>query len=122
MTYKGLIAYIYRDADNGEHDCTNGGVTAKYLGNTRVLVVGENIPEIFEDKGEMPVLRLEKGPGNSPRLVLASGALGNGPMFGGNFVYTSDSRFGEAVAKITGVRTTAAIPVHDRYEFDEGRS
>ena len=35
-------------------------------------------------------------------------------MFGGNFVYSSDSRFNEAVVKLTG--SSGPVAVHDRIE------
>lgn len=37
-------------------------------------------------------------------------------MFGGNYGAASDSRFGEAVRKITGQSFYGAIPIHDRCE------
>ena len=36
-------------------------------------------------------------------------------MFGGNFVYTSDSR----LYKLCGLKTAMPIPVHDRFETQE---
>jgi hypothetical protein len=37
-------------------------------------------------------------------------------MFGGNYVDCSDSRFGELVEKLCGVKMRVAIPIHDRAE------
>jgi len=37
-----------------------------------------------------------------------------GPMFGGNFIYTSDDNF----PKLHGLRTNTPIAVHDRYETE----
>ena len=39
-----------------------------------------------------------------------------GPMMGGAYVATSDSRFTAAVEEITGVRFYGAVAFHDRYE------
>ncbi len=43
-------------------------------------------------------------------LMLQTGKVG--PMFGGNFVYTSDWRLAEAM----GTRCSCPVLVHDRYE------
>ena len=43
-------------------------------------------------------------------LVHESGKCG--PMFGGNFIYTSDSRLADAM----GTTTSEPVKVHDRYE------
>jgi hypothetical protein len=37
-------------------------------------------------------------------------------MMGGNYAATSDSRFHEAVRKITGGQSYGAVPIHDRIE------
>jgi len=37
-------------------------------------------------------------------------------MMGGNYAATSDSRFHEAVRKITGGASYGAVPIHDRIE------
>jgi len=38
-------------------------------------------------------------------------------MFGGNYAATSDSRFGEAIEKLTGQDFYGAVPIHDRKEW-----
>jgi hypothetical protein len=97
---KGLIVHVYRP----NFDCTNGGVTSH---NTEVLLVGEGIPEIFEAHG-FPVLKLVKRQlfGDEPPYLHAQPVEGNGYMFGGNFIYSSDGRFPGRYP----------IPVHDRQE------
>ena len=37
-------------------------------------------------------------------------------MMGGNYAATSDSRFHEAVRRITGGGSYGAVPIHDRIE------
>lgn len=102
--------------------CANGGVTERY---DRFVVV--NIPGPFEPADDAPALLLV--PGNLrgyAKLVAAVSVNGGwfekrpegmiGPMMGGNYAGTSDSRFREAVEKITGRGSEGLVPVHDRYE------
>lgn len=106
---KGMLVSFYRCADG--RDCTNGGVSAQAV---NALLIGEGIPQIFEGTSVDTVLELKKkniygeyvyavpliAPGDDK-----SGMVG--PMFGGNFIYTSDSRFPNRYP----------IPVHDRWEY-----
>ena len=70
-----------------------------------MLLVGDGIPEIFEGEG-LPVLEVLPGHISGFRAVPVVQPSGMaGPMFGGNFVYSSDSRL-----------PREPIPVHDRYE------
>jgi hypothetical protein len=56
--------------------------------------------------------------GEWPRTYVAKGSDDLcGPMFGGNYADTSDSRFGEAMERtVKGTRFFGAVPIHDRYE------
>lgn len=105
---KGLLVYVYRNAEFG--GCTNGGVTDKF---TKLTLVGDGVEGPFEvDDGE-PYLELVR---NAYRVHAEPRNFGDvsglvGPMFGGNFVYSSDSRFRKVCP--------APIPVHDRYETQE---
>ena len=109
---KGLIISIYKSRSHGkDEDFTNRGVTANA---EEALVVGDGIPGIFEANGR-PVLRLERNRrGSTARLVPADETRWT--MFGGNFGYTSDSRFSEAVRAIYGSDFYGAVPIHDRVE------
>lgn len=111
---KGLLISIYRTGAYG--DCTNGGVSSKA---NKALVVGPGIPEIF-DAGDRPVLRLEANRGTGTARLVPVGETG-WTMMGGNFGYTSDSRFSEAVraiyqANCPGADFYGAVPIHDRVE------
>jgi hypothetical protein len=66
---------------------------------------------------------------NAPAALLVSGAFGEpiivpseipanmaGPMFGGSYAATSDSRFGAAMKAVTGKSIYGALPIHDRVE------
>lgn len=109
---RGMLVNIYRTAGG---DCTNGGVSATA---DKALVVGPGIPEIFA-ANELPVLVLAPGLGGfkTARLVpLVLQQAKRWTMFGGNFAYTSDSRFAEAVRAIAGGSFCGAVPIHDRVE------
>lgn len=114
----GLLLDVYR---NDGADCTNGGVSSK---SNRVCVVNVDGP-FFSDYTN-PAVMLEAGPCNSIRLVPSrKDAFGNNVpiegvrMFGGNYAATSDSRFGEACARLLGHPWYGAVAIHDRFE---GRS
>ncbi len=133
---KGMHVSIYKPADMG--DCTNGGVTSKATEALLVGPVIEIchdpstpghagcdrrkerpdlvIPEIFADRGQFaegaskyPVLRVELRHGGTYVVAVpADIPEGTWTMFGGNFIYTSDSRL-RAICPYP-------IPVHDRIE------
>lgn len=89
-------------------NCSNCGISSIFK---EVTLIGDNIPPIFEaDPLEAPAVRIVAG--NLPNTVKAvvdgmesiQGMCG--PMFGGCWIYSSDSRFpgGEPIA------------LHDRFE------
>jgi hypothetical protein len=107
---KGMLVYVYR---NGA-DCTAGGITSKV---DMIIIVGEGIEGPFEvDPGEAFLELRKKNVGGDEYLYAVpvdgrdtAGMVG--PMFGGNFVYSSDSRFRRVCPY--------PIPVHDRWETQE---
>lgn len=106
MKAKKIHVYVFR-SDLG--DCTMNGVSSK----ARSLDLhAEGNPDGAED-GLVVVTRMIAGreyvhaePIRQPKGLV-------GPMAGGNFVYTSDSRYSE----VTGVQYP--ISVHDRFETQE---
>jgi hypothetical protein len=107
---KGMSCDIYRSASLT--DCTNGGVSSRYK---TAILTGEDVPPgcfyvcNHPDTPEL-VLMIKKSTIGLPdylyavpREVLDSGRH---YMFGGNFIYSSDSRF----------PTRHPIPIHDRVE------
>lgn len=116
----GLIVDVYRSARRDNIDCTNGGISSKHVELTLVNVSGP-----FDPNEDRPAAMLVKGnvPGHV-RIVPAK--LVNGEyvedtrwwMMGGNYASTSDSRLGEAIAKLIGTqyRFFGAVAVHDRHE------
>jgi len=101
---KGLLVNVYR----WQHDCTNGGISSKF--DNFILVSPGILPEIFDSHDDCPALLMVRSPlGEDWIAVPAEGKDANkvGWMFGGNFVYTSDSRFTPG----------HPIRVHDRQEI-----
>ena len=99
----GLIVSVYRDHYDSELNLFHG----------RKSVTVTNIPGPFDPTPDRPAAELGKGPGGdwiirpAPEDVPVGMA---GPMFGGTYAATSDSRMREA----TGLRS--ALPIHDRFE------
>ena len=113
----GMIVSVYR-ADTSGSDCTNSGMTNSCDGVDQLCLI--NVDGPFTPDERRPAARLEAGPLGSVRIVPACGkwlrwATGN-RMFGGNFAYTSDSRFSAAVKEITGADCIGPVAIHDRYE------
>lgn len=92
-------------------DCTNGGISSK--AHELCLV---NVPGPFEPNKKIPAALLVEGNlKNSAKIVpLKETRKGRWFMFGGNFAYSSDARFNDAVEKLQGTRGPVAI--HDRTE------
>lgn len=106
---KGMIVNIFR---TDRQDCSNGGISSKF---DRALLIGEGIPEIFED-ADLPKIVLEKGNLQGTVKAMLADTGGKWSMFGGCFVHSSDSRFSEAVERITGSKFYDAVALHDRFE------
>lgn len=98
MSNQGLLCNVYR---NPLGDCTNGGISAAA---NSVVLIGEDVPEIFSPASNAPALYLRE---YRKQLIAVPEPIGtwadmrsvaglNGWMFGGNFLYTSDSRFPSA--------------------------
>jgi hypothetical protein len=110
LKMKGLILEVYRSKGM---DCTNGGVSATA---DELLLVGPGVPEIFEPNGR-PVVRLKMSNGGAGYCHLVPDlCAGKWTQFGGNFAYTSDSRFSEIVEKFVGHEHGGPIKIHDRVE------
>ncbi len=99
---KGMLVFVYRSPLG---DCTANGITSKV---TQIVMVGKGLPEIFEVEEGEPYLKLTNYNDSFRAEVVSEETKGKHSMFGGNFVYTSDSRF-SAITKYP-------VPVHDRFE------
>lgn len=107
----GLRASIYR-SNIGK--CANGGISDKH--NEVVIVNAEGPANPTKDAPAVAIARNSMG---NPIIVPAAkeGTQGMaGPMMGGCFIATSDSRFREAIKRVTGQDVYGAIPFHDRFE------
>lgn len=74
----------------------------------------------FEPGEDAPAFEVVGGPYGSAKLVPVdqpSGVIG--PMMGGNYGATSDSRFGRKIEEILGHKFYGALPIHDRFESPE---
>ena len=105
---KTIPVSVYRTPSFG--DFTNGGMSAKY--DTAYLICDKGWRETPNDDPALLriVYRAVGGVAYMHTEPVAPVPEGNvGPMFGGNFIYTSDSRFPHPYP----------IPIHDRYETYE---
>jgi len=112
----GLLVSVYRFPLG---DCTLGGISSKAKDLCLVNVDGP-----FSPDEKCPAAMLV--PGNGRGLVKIVPAVLDDKkrysaeprwvMMGGNFAHTSDSRFNNAVSRITGAVSYGAVPIHDRIE------
>ena len=101
MQYLPVYAYVSPLGDS-----TNGGVTAQK--GVRLVVPCPTGHVSEEDVNTLGYTKLEVGKAGGRMHFKPAGAKG-WTMFGGNFVYTSDSRFGDTYGG-------HPIHVHDRIE------
>lgn len=97
---KGLLVEVLRS----KLESTNGGVSSF---NDTIFLIGEGVPEVFEENNKYPVLKLVRRGTYlhaEPNWKPTPGHIGW--MMGGNFIYSSDSRF----------PNDYPIAVHDRQE------
>ena len=110
------LVFVYRDSIG---DCTNHGVTSRH---NQMTFFWECTQEqaleyckehsIDPDSALILVRRELWGEDHSYAAPLIRPANKLGPMFGGNFIYTSDDNF----YKMCGLTTASPIAVHDRFE------
>ena len=114
---RGMLVSILKDADG--HDCTNHGLTSRIK---EAVLVGAGIPGLAEAGPDLPALYVYPWCGHYKAVPeeaigfekVRGRHVANGKipifqhqwMFGGNWVWSSDSRF----------PAVAPIPVHDRME------
>lgn len=114
MKVKCLACEVYYN--NTYRTCSNKGIS---LYNEELYYESPNGYIELEDSDER-LIRFKQGAFGSivaePINIPNSKKLA-GPMFGGCFVYSSDSRFSRAIERQTGLEAPyAAIPLHDRFE------
>lgn len=106
----GLIVSVLRGGPGS--NCTNGA--SKVFDSLLVT----NVSGPF-DNHDMPRFLLVDGnlPGTAKLVSESNQEAGDWTMFGGNFAYTSDSRWSEAIEEICGSRQSGAVAIHDRVEY-----
>jgi hypothetical protein len=119
---KKLSVDVYYDKNRFGYDCTNGGVTSRH---TSLTLFWDCSKQEALKHCEENVIDTDAALWLNPRqlwgeylpiaepLICPKGKIG--PMFGGNFIYTSDSRF----PHVSGNYGHYPIPVHDRFETQE---
>lgn len=108
----GIRVKVYRD--NGP-DCSNDGFSAYFNEFTVVNIEGPSEP----DNTAPAVLLVDKRETGKPNpKIVPADDYGKGAwlMFGGNYAGTGDSRFADALEKLTGVRMSI-VKIHDRREW-----
>jgi len=107
----GLLVEVYKWSLG---DCTNGGVSSKH---NKLCITNMEGP--FEPRDDSPAAMLIQHPSVKehcyivPKELIDSGRIF---MSGGNFAYSSDTRFWQAVNKLTGTKGSFAVSIHDRTE------
>ena len=84
---KRLLAYVFRW---NLGDCTASGISEKH---DKLIIVGEGIDEVFEVDENTPAVELVKAEQGGKCLHVKPLDETRWTMFGGNFIYSSDSRF-----------------------------
>lgn len=101
---KGLPVNVFKT----NYDCTANGISSKV---DRLILIGDGVVELFEGKEDnsdvVKLVRRQIGKREYLHCEPLQKPIGkNGPMFGGNFIHTSDSRF----------PNDYPIAIHDRFE------
>ncbi|MCF1457812.1 MAG: hypothetical protein LPH21_09690 [Shewanella sp.] len=107
--YLSVDVYVNKEG----YDCTNGGVSSKFVSVYIPCPNGNYTLENIETANQLDrVLELEDKvdrDGSVYRILRPRGWKFPRGMMGGNFVYTSDSRFRNHVSPYP-------LPIHDREE------
>lgn len=109
---RGLIVNVFESKSIG--NCSNNGVSSRY--KELILIPNDycpDIPKLFHSEDEHKLIHII-GRRIGERVYyhaesvnkLKGNEMKNGPMFGGTFIHTSDSRF----------PFDYPIPLHDRFE------
>jgi hypothetical protein len=123
----GLTASIYVNKEPGYENCSNGGISSRF---NQVCIVNAEGPS--QPRPDCPAVIIETHVKGIVRAIPAQNVQGEwravemahcvGPMAGGAFIATSDSRFGELVRKLIDGQFYGAVALHDRFESMEDYS
>lgn len=115
----GMLINVFRSV-NQQHpngtahmmNCTNNGWSGNF--NTVCVV---NVDGPFNPSPSNPAAKLVYSPHKVLQLISEEhDDAGKWTMFGGNFGYSSDSRFEQACADMCGKRQHGAVKIFDRVE------
>ena len=111
----GILADVYKNA-NRATDCTNNGWSNRFA---QVCIV--NVDGPCEPSETCPGVIVQKHRTMKSLHVVSveDKETGVWTMAGGNFLYTSDSRFGDLATELLGEGYTfgiGAVSIHDRIE------
>lgn len=95
--------------------CANGGWTETH--DRLYVACSEGCDDIEET--DPALFDLVLGPFGTIHLRPRNGGEGAGPMMGGSYAGTCDSRFTHMCEELTGHPWHGAVAVHDRYESQE---
>ena len=97
---------------NKQGDYSNGGISSK-VNNLTIT----NIGGPFEPTDDAPAAVLKSHVFGSAIVVPVDVPTGvAGPMAGGGWIASTDSRWGEALGVMGQKNTYIAVPLHDRFE------
>jgi hypothetical protein len=108
MTKKNPAYFVSVLRHAGYPDCSMNGVTARY-DNADLYRSAADLPDELPEGRAILVLEDSPKAGPEPYLRAVPAGERRWTMFGGNFIWSSDSRFRREVSE-------RPIPVHDRIE------
>ena len=109
---KGITLSIFK---NKGRSCSNGGLSSRV---EEVTLIDADLAGVFAPSATAPAVVLVAGPGDTIRVVPADlHAENKWVMFGGTFVFTSDSRVSRLIEKKFGRKDSSyALKLFDRVE------
>lgn len=110
---KGLICSIYQDKDGV--NCSNNGISSKYKDVLVIMAEGEG--QVFDEDPKRPTVKIVRRIIQGKEYIHAEPvnpikSENIGYMFGGCFIFSSDSRFSRFISQYP-------VALHDRQESQE---